>query len=183
MSTKELKSTSDDQHHEISCPIAYLWFYDHATRAWSALPVDGEALTLLPASARPRQAVGLFRSRKHWVMFAGSATRVNARPVCGGLHIVRDRDAIQPDGAYPIFLSTRQAPRVGVFPGQERNVYCPRCKLVLEPGCNAVRCPNPDCNTWSHQQGDLLCWSYDEGCAACGHPTAIDDAGWTPEDL
>ncbi len=179
----ELKITPYDQNIEISCTITGLWFYSHASKAWAALHVDGRALTLLPVSTRPRQAVQLFRSRKHWVLFAGCGTRVNARPVYGGLHIVQDRDAIQPDGAYPLFLSTRKVPRVEAFPGQERNVFCPRCKLTLEPGCDAVQCPNPDCSTWSHQHEDLPCWSYDEGCAACGHPTAMDDAGWTPEDL
>ncbi len=111
----------------------------------------------------------------------GARIQVNGRMPVGGLRVVNDRDAIRTaDGARYYFL-TESLPVIEPFPAADRPVFCGRCRLRLDSGFLAVRCPV--CAIWYHQGGDLPCWTYDERCAYCGAQTALDaDYQRIPED-
>ena len=80
------------------------------------------------------------------------------------------------------YFSTETTARVEPFPGTDRPVHCPRCKLAIEEGTESVRCPR--CAIWHHQSETHPCWTYGERCALCDQETALD-AGlrFSPEDL
>ncbi|MFQ5653988.1 MAG: hypothetical protein ACE5GW_04575, partial [Planctomycetota bacterium] len=100
---------------------------------------------------------------------------------------LQDRDQIRLRGARaPLVVSGEGPARVEPFPGGESDVECPRCKLPIDPGTPAVRCPH--CGVWHHQdlrhddaEKDLPCWTYKPLCATCDRETA-PEAGfsWTP---
>jgi len=126
-----------------------------------------------------------------WSLLAGphSAVMLNGRPLPAGIAVLQDRDEILccdlPARLRRMFFSTEVAVCVEPLPSGVA-ASCPRCKLPLQPGKPAVRCPT--CKVWHHQaaaEGGTDCWTYGETCAACrGHATALD-AGfrWTPDDL
>lgn len=113
-----------------------------------------------------------------------SPTRVNGRPVDIGARVLADRDAITLDAGPTLYFSSERRAEIVDFVGEGKHANCVRCKLPLEPGTLAVRCPAPGCGFWHHERPDSPCWTYAEGCAACGHPTDLN-AGfqWSPEEL
>jgi hypothetical protein len=98
--------------------------------------------------------------------------------------VLADRDAIALGDRQILFFSSEKLARVLPFPGKDDHTSCIRCKLPLESGTPAVRCPSPECGFWHHQSDDQSCWTYTAACASCGHPTAFD-AGfqWSPWEL
>jgi hypothetical protein len=179
--------------------VSHLWTKD-AAGAWTVHLLETDLVALAGGAPVPLPApealgsvtgpvlvrAGVARGADQWVLLCGAAsgTRVNGAPVPVGARVLADRDAIALGGGRTLCFSAERLAEVVPFPGGDAATSCIRCKLPLEPGTPAVRCPAPDCGFWAHQSDDLPCWSYTEGCAACGHPTALD-AGlqWSPAEL
>lgn len=115
--------------------------------------------------------------RRTWALLAGAqaCVTINGRPVVLGIRVLDDRDRILLDGpslSQPAlaYFSGEEPAVVAPFPGPEA-VICPRCKMPIEPGEPAVRCPA--CDFWHHQieVGESL------SGAAPGAAEARPDAG------
>ena len=163
---------------------------DHAldTNIFAFAP-DGPAPT--PAAWGCDSAPMLMRSGNahgfdRWLLLCtqDSRTRVNGARVRIGARVLADRDTISLGDGSVVFFSSEQLARVLPFPGKDDGTSCIRCKLPLEPGTPAVRCPAPGCGFWHHQSEEKSCWTYTTACASCGHPSAFD-AGfqWSPSEL
>jgi len=176
-----------------------LWI-NEGEAVWVDHPLDADFVTLAPGSpvrlvvggvpsfgsgpmlARGRDA----RGSEGWIILDESAsrTRINGAPMPVGARVLADRDAIALGDGCTVFFSSERLAQVVPFPDEDDRTCCIRCKLPLEPGTPAVRCPAPGCGFWHHQYDDTLCWTYTESCAGCGHPTAFE-AGfqWSPSEL
>ncbi len=109
---------------------------------------------------------------------------VNGLAVDTGIRVLSDRDSITWGSGPGAWLSLEETARVEPFPGADEELRCPRCRQVLVPGCDAIRCLA--CGSWHHHSPaeDLDCWNYAPMCAACPQPTATGtEAGWSPEAL
>ena len=177
--------------------MSHLWIRD-AQRDWAVAPLECDAVALHRDPPRrmaidvledlePDGVVLLRRSQEGpggWVLLAGpdSAVRVNGLLLNGGIRVLDDRDEIRTPVGGTIFFSTEQQARVETFPGSDTPVHCPRCKLAIEPGSPAVRCPG--CFLWFHESEEYPCWRYAEKCSICDQSTAFE-AGFrfAPEDL
>lgn len=179
--------------------MAHLWVRDSSAQ-WAVLPLDGEAVNLAAHPPAPLRApfdneeeagpaVILARTNGDapaaWVLLAAvqSDVWVNGMPLWTGIHVLADRDEIRVGEAGAVFFSTETLPVIEKFSGGERSIFCPRCKLPIEPQSDAVRCPHPHCGVWHHQLADRPCFTYDEKCAACGGKSQLN-AGyqWIPEE-
>jgi hypothetical protein len=128
---------------------------------------------------------------RRWVLLARreADVLVNGRPLALGTRVLCDRDEIFVAGTEPAegrryYYSTEQMARREVFERETASIVCPRCRQPIAPGNTVVRCPNPRCRTWHHQEEGLPCWTYAATCALCDQPTPLE-AGyrWTPEGL
>jgi hypothetical protein len=160
--------------------VAYVWS-DGTDGVWELKTLDARGHDLPPARI-VRQGS---QSDEVFVVLGTDAVRVNGVPLDLGIHVLRDRDELRV-GSARAFFSAETLAAVEPFPGSGGPTLCPRCKLEIESGKAAVRCPK--CRVWHHQCPDdpekLGCWLYSEKCATdCGQPTALD-AGlrWTPEE-
>ncbi|MBM3882248.1 MAG: hypothetical protein FJ387_21435 [Verrucomicrobia bacterium] len=180
--------------------MAHLWISGRQ-KAWLAVRLPDTGVALFPDRERPVRTLSpssppsAVRLRccgpaRHagpvWVLIGGAThpVRVNGDPLSTGLRLLRDRDEIQLDAGVRLYFSAEEVAEVRPFPGATEKVFCPRCKLELNPGEPAVRCPAPQCGIWHHQTDQFNCWTYSGGCALCGHPTEL--AGglrWTPDQL
>lgn len=177
--------------------MAHLFVRD-ASAQWAVLPLDGRAYDL--GADPPRAAdssledeesasavvlLGAGRAEPAArVLLAGPHAEVwvNGMPLLAGIHVLADRDEIRVGGTGTVFFSTESLPVIEKFPGGDRRIVCPRCKLEIEAGTDAVRCPG--CSVWHHQLADRACFTYDEKCAACGNKSDLN-AGyqWIPEEV
>jgi hypothetical protein len=179
--------------------VSHLWVKD-GDGAWIDHPLDADFVTMSPAApapllAREVQSRGsgpvLARARgahgiERWVLLDANANRlrVNGAPMRIGARVLADRDAIALGDGCTVFFSSERLAQAVPFPGENDRTCCIRCKLPLEPGTPAVRCPAPECGFWHHQCDDTPCWTYTESCAGCGHPTALDSGfQWSPAEL
>ncbi len=123
-----------------------------------------------------------------WALCANPDTPVyvNGVRLLLGIHILRDRDEIRIGSAPSYYFSYESRSRIETFPAASRPTHCPRCQQVIKPGSAVVRCANPKCRLWHHQDAEteLLCWTYSDTCAKCTQSTNLE-AGyhWTPEGL
>ena len=120
---------------------------------------------------------------EEWVLVAGGGrwARVNGFPLCLGMRVLGHKDAVAVDG-HRVFFSTERVAKVEPFPGADRPVFCPRCKLEIEKGTPAVRCPNPECGLWHHETAEFNCWTYAPQCSTCSQETGLGgDYRWMPE--
>jgi rRNA maturation protein Nop10 len=135
-----------------------------------------------PVLVRTDHARGL----EDWVLLCSprSRTRINGLPVPVGARVLADRDAIAVGAGHTVFFSSERVAEIVPFPDENGHTCCVRCKLPIEPGTPAVRCPSATCGFWHHQTLEQPCWTYTDACPACGHPTDLD-AGlqWSPADL
>ncbi len=151
---------------------------------------DGSIDEAGPPALLVRRDLG---AQEHWLLLARKNAHldVNGAPLALGARLLCDRDEIVVRGKDPSaslhgFFSTERQPEIVPFPASGGEVRCPRCKQPLDPGRPAVRCPNPDCGIWHHedQERSLLCWSYADTCTLCPQPTHFDGGfRWTPEQL
>ena len=171
---------------------------------WVVKPITGDREPLSASSARTdpttsakrdsttRESAVVVRAaasgRDVWALLSSDSVLVNGSRHPLGLQVLKDRDELRIGGAPPFYFSTERLARVEPFPGADRSIFCPRCKLEIERGQPAVRCPNPGCGVWTHQiptgEKPLPCWLYADTCPSCKHPTSFE-AGyrWTPEEL
>jgi hypothetical protein len=176
--------------------MAHLWVPDGPV-GWAVLPLSGAAVSLAQWPPRVMASDSVVRSAgdvllvrhgagaaRRWVLLASQdgAVRVNGAPVIGGVRVVEDRDEIWMRGEKPVFFSAEELARVEPFPAEASAKFCARCKLEVQAGSPAVRCPA--CSVWYHQSDDYPCWVYARTCALCDQPTDLA-AGfrWTPEAL
>jgi hypothetical protein len=159
--------------------VAYIWSVE-GDGVWWPMSLDDRGHDVPPARIARQGAP----DDGAWVVLGPSSVRVNGAPLDLGIRVLADRDELRVGGAR-VFFSTETRAAIEPYPGSERTVLCPRCKLQMMAGTPAVRCPK--CHVWHHQSAEpdgLPCWTYTEHCAAdCDQPTALD-AGfrWTPED-
>jgi hypothetical protein len=164
--------------------MAHLWTRDQSTAesAWAVEPLAGDAVAL---GGSPGAAALLLRRRDYvpesWVLLASSAIAVNGIPLLTGMRVLRNRDELRAADVH-VFFATERLARVEPFPGTDQAIYCARCKDIIAPQSDAVRCPA--CHVWHHQSQDMPCWTYSATCALCDQPTDLDAAyRWTPEEL
>ena len=177
--------------------MAHLWVKNNAEQ-WAILPLEADAFVLstnppTPARKLPRASESvskvLLLRRKladeiSWVLVSGREreVRINGLRLSLGIQTVADRDEIHVDGIGSFYFSTESLARIEPLQGGAENLYCPRCKQLIESGSLAVKCPQ--CHTFYHQSEELPCWAYAETCALCPQTTNLN-AGfrWTPEEL
>ena len=161
--------------------MAHVWMQAPVAQpdagGWSPVPLADDAPPIHPAML-------LRRSRTEpdvWVVIGSPTVHANGVPLDAGIRVLRDRDELRVDG-HRTFFSTETLATVASFPGGDRAVFCPRCKLQIAPESAAVRCPR--CGVWHHQSEELPCWTYAERCTLCDQASRLDAGfGWTPEDL
>ncbi len=179
--------------------MSLLWIKNE-DGAWADHALENDFVAIGPGTATPMVApdargcnsgtalirCGDAHGFDRWLLICAptSRARVNGARVPIGVRVLADRDAIALGDRQILFFSSEQLARVLPFPGKDDHTSCIRCKLPLEPGTPAVRCPSPECGFWHHQSDDQSCWTYTAACASCGHPTAFD-AGfqWSPWEL
>jgi hypothetical protein len=122
--------------------------------------------------------------QERWVLVGDESIRVNGTPLASGIRVLEHRDEIHLGENPPVYFSTERPARVEPFPGAERPIRCPRCRLEIRPGDPAVCCPK--CAVSSHESEEYHCWTYPgaETCASCrNQPNTLDDAlNWVPEE-
>lgn len=109
---------------------------------------------------------------------------INGMAFDTGIRVLGDRDSINWAAGPGAWFSLESSARVESFPGADDDIKCPRCRLVLDPGCDAVCCWR--CGVWHHEMPaeNLNCWSHADFCASCPQPTDMDtDSRWSPEAL
>jgi hypothetical protein len=180
--------------------MPHLWVRDESAAGdWLVTPLDGGAFALPAGAAQPRArrrpaeaarstTALLLRSRlpdgETGLVMGVTAAGVllNGEPLRTGIRVLADRDELHVDGVGRVFFSTERLARVEPCPGAEPAVRCVRCKQIIEPGTDAVRCPQ--CGVWYHQSDDLPCWTYTPHCVLCPQPTALETGyRWTPAEV
>jgi hypothetical protein len=120
-----------------------------------------------------------------WLVIASGldGVQVNGERLFGGARVLNDRDSIRLPGQLDAFyFATERLARVEAFP-EQAGAYCPRCKLEIRPGEEAVQCPG--CSVWQHQTAERACFTYADTCAVCDQSSDLENPRyrWTPEDL
>jgi hypothetical protein len=177
--------------------MAHLWIADPAGGGWCVLPLEPVPHSLVTSPPRPagdspaadadprdvRLVPAGGPEGTAWTLIAGSARSVGVcgRPLPLGIRVLSDRDEIRIEGVGTMFFATETLARVEPFPHADREFFCARCKIRLEPLVPSVRCPA--CGVWHHQAEPRACWTYAPACAMCAQPTDLD-AGfrWAPDD-
>jgi hypothetical protein len=124
---------------------------------------------------------------ENWFVLPGPAAqlRLNGIPVTTGMARLVDKDvlAFAANPAEWVFTTERFA-AIGTYE-DAAGLFCPRCKLPLDPGQKVVACPS--CRVIHHQDESIekLCWTYSDGCANCYRGTNLTNPtySWTPNAL
>lgn len=174
--------------------MARVWEYKDG---WVAIEIGDSAVIGAAAIFADDESCGKTKRAARVVAASGDRWAVTAPPDLGvtingdllasGLRILKDRDSIRVPGGSTCFFSTERLASIEPLPATEE-IFCPRCKLPIEPGCAAVCCPQ--CGVWHHEQhvdgeDDHLCWTYAATCSLCEQATDLDAAEfrWTPGKL
>lgn len=176
--------------------MAHLWI--RGTSGWDAQRLDAAESDLaavairLSPEAEPgmttRNAPRLIRidadGSPVWAMVSSCCfdVCVNGSRLISGLRVLADRDEIRAGGVQ-YFFSTETLAVLEEFPGLEHEIFCGRCRQLIQAGSPAVRCPG--CQIWYHQNDSdgLGCWTYSAKCNFCPSPTPLDTGfTWTPEE-
>ena len=169
-----------------------------STGQWACALLAGDAFGLRGDPLRPAPIVSgagsppsihrcQVQGRECWVLLTSptDALWVNGQPTLASIHVLRDRDSLWWPGSGIAYFSAEALARVEPFSAVGQLAHCVRCKLEMKPGQPAVRCPNPGCGLYHHEdpEQDRNCWTYAPTCAACDQPTALD-AGyrWVPPE-
>jgi len=154
----------------------------HALAAEIGLPPEQGAAT---QNALPRLLHSEAGGKSVWLVMAAAqaGVRVNGRALPAGLAVLADRDEIRTSDGLQFFFTTETLATPVAFPGSQRPMICPRCRLKIDAGTIAVRCPGPGCGLWYHHSEESPCWLYAEKCVFCDQSTAMDVGfSWTPEE-
>ena len=146
---------------------------EHASSGTKQVPIQ-KATRIVPVKNGSSQMSLL-------IWGAEETVRVNGWALTTGLRVLADKDEIRIGDRASLFYSSESVAEIETFPGSDREIFCPRCTLVIQKGQSVVRCPC--CQLIHHQDAELGCWVYAPGCASCSHPTALD-AGfrWAPDE-
>ena len=180
--------------------MSQLFFRDDA-KDWQVIALSNACVELrssnpvsraTPQAADPARPVLLRLSEpprdERWTLLCAPVgqVQVNGAPVPTGIRLLADRDSIDLGNGHTLFFSAEKIAEIVPFPNDVPDACCARCKLPIEPGSPAVRCPASECRVWHHasEEKTHCCWTYADTCALCGHPTDMD-AGlqWSPADL
>ncbi|HEY7545043.1 MAG TPA: hypothetical protein VID27_09185 [Blastocatellia bacterium] len=175
--------------------MAHLWLSVEEQRA--VFPLESGAFSLSSYPPRPVFApqdegalggVTLLKVENPdgdlWVVVAAAdqTVHVNEFPLALGIRVLADRDRVWVSNVGTFYFSTETLARVEAFPGAEQKIFCPRCKLEIEEGCQSVKCPQ--CSRWHHQSNEMGCWTYTKHCALCPQPTDLNTGyRWMPEEF
>ena len=186
--------------------MAYLWIAHRGAVdncKWLPTFLDGPAYKIYPdgtilndvhndiGSDRSAESVLLMcvhAGKGQWIAIrkgAQARLSVNSMPVLNDIRLLNDRDMLQLSGGLCCFFSTERPAEVVPFPGLEGGkAYCARCRQPIEPGTQAVMCPNPECGVWHHETEGLPCWTHASHCSLCSQTTVMDGSlQWTPEEI
>ena len=136
-------------------------------------------------NALPRLVHSDVDGKSVWAVIAAvkAGVRVNGRALPAGIAALADRDEIRTSDGQQFFFTTETLATPVAFPGSQRPMICPRCRLKIDAGTIAVRCPGPGCGLWYHHTEGSPCWLYAEKCVFCEQSTAMDVGfSWTPEE-
>ena len=159
--------------------MANLWQHRPDQDDWEPMGVEDEVRV---GSARLYRYAESVTARERWALLVGrrSGVRVNGELVGTGLRSLRDRDAIEADGAL-FFFTTERLPVVTAMPADPARVVCGRCRTSIAEGSPAVSCPQ--CGVWHHGSEALPCWGSLPKCSLCDGSTAGVAYAWTPRSL
>jgi len=192
--------------------MAHMWLPDPAGGSeMCALPLDRSGSGYL-LTASPREPVRLLTAKEArpssvaavslvtvlpcppsgWALLAGptaAGVSVNGLPLRSGARRLRERDEIR-RGGVRFFYTGESLAEVVPFPGTEQVTHCVRCKTPIAEGTPAVRCPDPSCGLWHHQDVDTCpCWTgfpdkTFSSCAMCQNPATLEGLlRWRPEEV
>ena len=168
--------------------MAHLWVAN-PEGDWTANDLEEEEVLVGSSTAGGGSADDSARIRRcgptdgrQWALISPirSMIRVNGRSV-PGVRVLADRDELFVPLRGRLFFSTERLAGVESFEGRP-GTCCPLCKLAIDVGTPAVRCPG--CGVYHHQNERRACWGRRDTCIICRHPTALDgNYRWTPRDL
>jgi hypothetical protein len=95
------------------------------------------------------------------------------------LSVIRDRDEISYNGQRLYFIE-EQVAKIELKK-DDSVVFCPRCKDVIKPNTEVVRCPGCGLLYHESEKEGKNCWSYDAHCI-CGHNTKFE-LSWKPPTI
>lgn len=162
--------------------------------SWRVIPIsDALSIDLQPdgtlvVGPRARALATFVSFSDHGPPAAALVTAPHARVTVNGFRplgvsVLTDRDEIRL-GSTRVLFSAYSPAREEPFPSDARETRCARCKVRLQPGDTAARCPV--CGAWHHQgplagdDGERRCLSYDPQCGIGRHDWK--KALWTPEE-
>lgn len=90
--------------------------------------------------------------------------------------VIRDKDEISYNGQR-LYFTEEQVAKIELKQ-DESVIFCPRCKDVIEPNTEVVRCPGCGLLYHESEKEGKNCWSYDSRCI-CGHSTKFE-LSWKP---
>lgn len=175
-------------------PEAYLWCRERTGGEWRRVQIPLEGVALGRSSDRPggdaRERVSALiipfneRGSPRAVLLTSPSS---GRPVLRsgypalGVALLEERDEIVAEDGVLYFTALASIENVP-FPDQARETRCSRCKAVLKPGDEAVRCP---CRAaWFHEgvvagspDAPRKCFSYEPACV-CGR--TWEELDWKP---
>ena len=168
--------------------MAHVWLREAGNWQADKLGASVYGLRLRQAGAESGpvmpQIIRTGSSSQMWALISppGSGVRVNGRSLVAGICILADRDEIQAGGAQ-FFFSAESPAVVEEFAALDRPIFCARCRLPINAGSPAVRCPGGKCGIWYHENAELPCWTCSDSCGICGQRTALDAGfAWMPEE-
>ncbi|MHA2327178.1 MAG: hypothetical protein ACXACR_01545 [Candidatus Hodarchaeales archaeon] len=92
------------------------------------------------------------------------------------ISVIRDKDEISYNGQRLYFIE-EQIAEIELKQG-DSVIFCARCKDIIEPKTEVVRCPGCGLLYHESQKEGKNCWSYDSRCI-CGHTTQFE-LSWKP---
>lgn len=174
--------------------MAHLWYVDRQSSVWSSLPLEAGVVEVGPDLFSPLRRRGgepealLLRSQtgagEHWLLMNLTLRplAINGERLANGIRILTDKDEIRLADVGRVFFSSERLPRLELFAGSERPLFCPRCRDPLVVSRPIVRCA---CSVAYHfdAERDRRCFDYGP-CTVCNAPTELSETfRWQPGAL
>jgi len=166
--------------------------YDHKKNDWQLLPLEENCAVGLNNSGsltvgssakkifaylisgkrmKDRQMLSMLTTKKADTLF-----KLNGISPFS-LSVIRDRDEISYNGQR-LYFTEEQVAKIELKQ-DDSVIFCPRCKDIIKPKTEVVRCPG--CGLLYHESQKSNCWSYDTQCI-CGHATKFE-LSWKPPTI